>query len=40
MNGTGILKWPNGKEYSGEFLDDERSGQGEFKWPDGRKYKG
>ena len=40
MNGKGNLKWADGREYRGEFLDDKRDGYGEFTWKDGRKYKG
>lgn len=40
MNGKGHLKWADGREYRGEFIDDKRDGYGEFTWKDGRKYKG
>lgn len=28
MNGKGHLKWPNGKEYLGEFVNDQRQNLG------------
>jgi hypothetical protein len=40
MNGQGILLWPDGREYRGEFRDDKREGFGVFKWKDGRTYRG
>lgn len=40
MNGKGHLKWPDGREYDGQFLDDKRHGEGTFTWKDGRQYTG
>jgi len=40
MNGKGHLKWPDGREYDGSFLDDKRHGEGTFTWKDGRQYTG
>jgi clan AA aspartic protease (TIGR02281 family) len=39
-NGRGMLRFPNGEVYTGEFLDSRRSGEGVYTWPDGRKYAG
>ncbi len=36
MHGHGVLKWKDGREYRGEFLEDKRTGNGTFKWRDGR----
>ena len=40
MHGKGILIWPDGKEYTGDFYEDKRHGFGKFKWKDGREYEG
>jgi hypothetical protein len=32
--------WPDGKEYTGDFLEDKRHGNGKFRWKDGREYEG
>ena len=40
MNGFGILKWPDGKIYEGNYKDDNKNGFGTFIWSDGRKYIG
>lgn len=40
MDGKGILEWPDGKKYEGDFKDDKRHGTGEFRWKDGKIYKG
>lgn len=40
MHGKGILKWLEGKEYEGDFVEDKRHGHGRFKWNDGREYEG
>lgn len=38
MEGFGILKYPDGKNYKGEFKNNLPHGQGTKTWPDGRKY--
>jgi hypothetical protein len=40
MHGKGVFKWPDGKNYDGEYVDDKKEGYGEFTWSDGRKYRG
>lgn len=40
MDGTGVYKWRDGKQYEGSFDRDNKHGFGVFRWPDGRCYKG
>lgn len=40
MHGRGLLKWADGKQYEGFFVNDKRQGVGVFKWKDGRVYDG
>ena len=40
MDGKGVMKWLDGKEYDGEFKNDLKEGMGTFIWTDGRKYVG
>ena len=40
MDGKGILEWPDGKKYEGDFKDDKRHGTGEFLWKDRTEYIG
>ncbi len=40
MHGSGLLKWADGKQYEGQFVNDKRQGLGVFKWKDGRIYNG
>ena len=40
MYGKGVLKWGDGREYTGDFENDKRHGDGKFKWKDGRIYIG
>lgn len=40
MHGEGEFKWPDGKQYSGWYLNNKKCGLGTFIWPDGRKYVG
>ena len=40
MNGFGRFKWPDGRIFEGEYLNDKKDGFGIFNWPDGRIYKG
>lgn len=34
------MKYSDGREYVGNWLDDQMHGYGQFKWPDGKIYKG
>ncbi len=34
------MNYPDGRKYSGEFKDGERSGQGTMIYPDGKKVSG
>ena len=40
MDGEGVFKWPDGREYNGHYFEDEKNGYGEFSWPNGKKYRG
>ena len=40
MNGNGVIKWKDGKQYTGQYVDDKKHGNGIFEWADGRKYMG
>lgn len=40
MDGNGLLVWPDGKYYEGEFKEDQKDGFGIFFWEDKRCYKG
>lgn len=40
MHGSGKLIYPDGKVYTGNFINDLRSGFGVMNWPDGRQYAG
>ena len=40
MDGYGVFKWPDGRQYEGEYKDDKKNGHGKFTWPDGRVYDG
>jgi len=40
MHGRGSFRWPDGRHYEGQYVDDKKEGQGVFEWPDGRKYLG
>ena len=39
-NGIGILEWPDGTRYEGEFVDNRMEGKGTLIYPDGRTLKG
>jgi hypothetical protein len=39
-HGKGVLKWDDGREYSGEFVNDKLHGLGIMSWPTGQKYEG
>ena len=40
MNGTGLLQYPNGDRYEGEFKDDLPHGNGVHEWSRGNTYEG
>ena len=40
MHGQGLYKWPNGRIYEGDFVNNFRHGHGEYKQPDGKKFVG
>jgi hypothetical protein len=39
-HGKGVMKWANGDEYEGKWIDGKRHGKGLMKWADGREYTG
>merc|ERR1711904_668015 len=39
-HGTGIMRWPDGREYQGQFKLDKMHGNGSMSWPDGTSYVG
>ncbi len=39
-HGKGVITYPNGSKYVGEFKDGKRDGQGTHTYPNGRKYVG
>ena len=40
MRGQGSYKWVDGREYVGEWLNNNMHGKGKYTWPDGRTYEG
>ena len=40
MHGQGVYKWPDGRIYEGNYMDDKKEGFGVYTYPDGRCYKG
>ena len=32
MNGKGVMTFPDGTRYEGEYVDDKKHGEGELKW--------
>jgi hypothetical protein len=32
MEGEGVFKWPDGRKYEGEYVDDKKEGRGVFYW--------
>lgn len=39
-HGKGTCRWPDGTEYTGEWVNDKKHGYGELRRPDGHLYKG
>ena len=40
MEGHGKYIWPDGRKYSGDWLNNQMHGEGEYIWPNGKKYVG
>ena len=40
MHGKGTFKWPDGRVYEGDYVEDKKQGMGTVTWPDGRAYEG
>ena len=40
MHGSGVLTYPDGKKYEGEFINGKRHGEGIFTYPDGTAFIG
>jgi hypothetical protein len=40
MHGKGVFKWPDGRVYEGDYVNDKKHGIGKVTWPDGRVYEG
>ncbi len=40
MNGYGVLRWPDGKVYEGQFENDLKHGQGKLTTPIGDVFQG
>jgi len=40
MHGKGVLKWTDGSEYSGDYVNNIKEGKGKFKWKNGRIFEG
>ena len=40
MHGHGIFTWPDGRIYTGNYVEDKKHGFGKFVWPDGKVYEG
>lgn len=36
MHGKGIFKWPDGRVYEGDYMNDKKHGFGRVWWADGR----
>ena len=36
--GNGVLHYPDGKKYEGQWKDGKKHGQGTYSWPNGSKY--
>jgi hypothetical protein len=40
LHGKGVLHYPNGDQYSGNWVNNQRSGEGIYTSADGRQYIG
>ena len=40
VHGEGTFKWPDGREYVGQWQQSRMHGRGVYSWPDGRSYEG
>ena len=40
MDGRGMKKFDDGREYTGHFKLNNLDGVGEMRWPDGRSFRG
>ena len=40
MEGRGVFRWPNGRVYEGNFVNNKKSGNGKMTWPEGNYYDG
>ena len=40
MNGKGTFTFKDGRQYVGEYKDNQKDGIGTFKWTDGKEYYG
>jgi hypothetical protein len=40
MHGEGVFSWPDGKQYSGNYVNDLKQGFGVFEWPGDKRYEG
>ena len=40
MHGFGTFTWPDGRKYTGQFVDNYREGEGTYTWPDSSNYSG
>ena len=36
--GKGVMKFQDGRQFKGDWLNDKMHGFGEFTWPDGKSY--
>lgn len=40
FEGKGIMIWPDGRKYEGDFFKDNKHGFGIMEWSNGKKYEG
>ena len=40
MCGSGTIKWKDGRQYTGEWLNGNMHGYGNYVWADGKVYEG